>query len=486
MTLGTLAAAVAVDSLAANTLEVGLSLASDLTPARFRASYACRSIVVRPGCHEQQRSLIFEHTGFTSLRLWEGFLRTLSGRLEPLRLREEVLRTLPGRFGNTGFNSLRLREEDLRTLPRRLENFTPPKWDHALRVGPILRGDAAQFGHHPSKSHFKTLRLNISVGFHFDGRMFRPTKRLSGLAEFYFVERLFGACIAAVDTLGLSSSTSEVANFTPFVPGPNDDDIDFTGQDDSAHSGDDYANDDGDDLEQPKPAHTPQLTLIPRSRRIVTTRTPFDSRVGKLAPQLCEVVRLAIDDDLMSALLSIVVQVAAACGLIAVKGPRFVLRLNCLVDFDSDECMFGLCSMAEITLGHPIIRPWWMASDMPEYAQSRLTCTPTPSVHVSGYAADVCSSGPGGTASDAVEEPPLLRLNCLVDFDVGGCMFGLCSMAKFTLGNPIMPELAQIRLTCTPTPSVHVSGFAVDVCSLGPGGTASELSVASINYAVDF
>ncbi len=109
-----------------------------------------------------------------------------------------------------------------------------------------------------------------------------------------------------------------------------------------------------------------------------------------------------------------------------------------------------------------------------------------------------------------------LRLYALADYDFYGCMFGLCSTAAATLGDPIkkpwriasnMPEFTNLRLSRTHQPSEHApcagaetktsegytdalatsihDSFALHECGLGPGGTALPLSTLD-DYLVDF
>jgi hypothetical protein len=307
------------------------------------------------------------------------------------------------------------------------------------------------------------------------------------------------------------ASVPTAACITPRSPGSNiDDNDDFEDQDSDAYDEDDYADtlsdndDDDDDPEQPNRMYASQVTPLPRRRRIVEFCTSSDSRLGKLAPPNCEVVRLTLDDDLTSdeglakalaavsdpafhvllfgalpctggsqwqnmnwkrspatrdkirghwyifdTLFSNFVQVAAACslngGVIAIEWPRACaywsrpnvrsfLRLYSLVDFDFDGCMFGLCSAAKSTLGHPIKKPWRITSNMPEFLNLRRSCTHTPSEHAP------------------------------------------CAGADTKLSEGYTDALAT---------SIHRC-FAAYACSLSPGGTATQLSAELNNYAVDF
>jgi hypothetical protein len=279
-----------------------------------------------------------------------------------------------------------------------------------------------------------------------------------------------------------------VACITPRVKDRVDDDDDFNDQSGDDCEEEDYANTPSD--EDSGDEYDPQPTPPPRHRRIVEFCTSNDSRIGKMAPPNCEVVRLTIDDDLTSdeglakalaavsdpsfqvllfgalpctggsqwqnynwkrgpdtqdkirghwevfeVLFGNFMVVAAACrqnyGHIAMEWPRACsywtrpsvlnfVRLNNLVDYDFDGCMYGLCSVVEATLGEPIKKPWRIASDMPEFEMLRRQCTHTPTEHAQcagkdtklseGYtdalarsihacfALHGCRLGPGGTA----------------------------------------------------------------------------------------
>ena len=97
-------------------------------------------------------------------------------------------------------------------------------------------------------------------------------------------------------------------------------------QDDDAFYEDDYADsessgDDGDDLEQhEKHRYALQVTPFPRRRRLVEFCTSSESRLGKMAPPNCEVVRFTIDDDLTS-------DEGLSKALAAVSDPEFQVLL---------------------------------------------------------------------------------------------------------------------------------------------------------------
>jgi hypothetical protein len=263
------------------TLAVKLPFVPGSSPAEFRTPYACCSIVVGPEnrdghdgtglCKWSPPSggtwlrLDTSPTGHASkvyafaasskctsmnacsapqdTRLGEGFLRTLSRRIEHARLCEGYLRTLAGRLDilrlcegylrtlARRFDILRLREGYLRTLARRLSHIR-------LREG-YLRTLARRLSHlRLCGGYLRTLarRLEIlrlcegylrTLAWRFDHSRLcegylrtlarRLTNvRLSSLIEFHFVERLLEACIAAVGTSGLHSDKSESAIFTPW------------------------------------------------------------------------------------------------------------------------------------------------------------------------------------------------------------------------------------------------------------------------------
>jgi hypothetical protein len=244
MTLGTLAAAVAVDSRAIDSFGFQSPFVSCLSPAKFRASYACCSIVVKPGNREgyggidnQQCRLFYEHTALMAADTF-----STAQQITPPE-RDHALRLI-NHIGST-----RLCEE----LP------AGPHDANAEQMGSNFRGDVAALELRSRELRFKNSRFGCHVGFHFDGNAperladqqrcfvkesaavttrfgchvgFRfdgnaperladqqrcfvkepaaVTIRPCSLVEFHFDGRLFGTCIATVATFGLASDRPEV------------------------------------------------------------------------------------------------------------------------------------------------------------------------------------------------------------------------------------------------------------------------------------
>jgi hypothetical protein len=198
MTLGTLAAAVAVDSRAIDSFGMQSPFVSCLSPAEFRASYACCSIVVRPGNREghgeidnQQCSLFYEHAALTAQHFTPPERDHVSTRLSeelPAGPHDaNVEQVGPKLRGDVAAPELSSRE-------LRFANFTPSECDHASRMiahrdtvrlweelptgphrvhtgrmGSIVRGDVAALELRSRELRFENLRLGCHVEFNVDG-----------------------------------------------------------------------------------------------------------------------------------------------------------------------------------------------------------------------------------------------------------------------------------------------------------------------------
>jgi hypothetical protein len=154
MTLGTLAAAIAVDSRAIDSFGFQSPFVSCLSPAKFRASYACCSIVVKPGNREgyggidnQQCRLFYEHTALMAAdRFSTAQQITPPERNHASRLINHI-------------GSARLCEE----LPAGPHDAT------AEQMGSYFRGDVAALELRSRELRFRNLRFGSHVECHFDG-----------------------------------------------------------------------------------------------------------------------------------------------------------------------------------------------------------------------------------------------------------------------------------------------------------------------------
>jgi hypothetical protein len=390
---------------------------------------------------------------------------------------------------------------------------TPSEWDHALRLinhlDPVRFWEGRPSG--PQQAGSEHMGSVHKGGVVFDYWVHNPWH---------------GRLPLDVPVPEEAANLPTAASVTPFVRSPNhDDDDDFEDRDEGDY--DDYACDETDDnddttthddidqqQQQTQQQHQQQqpqqdfmyaspCTPLSRRRRIVEFCTSSDSRIGKLAPPNCEVVRLTIDDDLTST-------EGLARALEAVSDPNFQVLLFGALPCTGGSQWQNINWRRGANTRHKIRSHW----DVFEALFSNLRKVAAACSLNGGHIAIEWPRACAYWRRPAVKS--FLRLYALVDYDFDGCMFGLCSTAAATLGNPIkkpwriasnMPEFANLRLICTHTPSEHASCAGVDTKASegytdalamsihacfalheepsGPGGTALPLSTLD-EYVVDF
>jgi hypothetical protein len=181
---------------------------------------------------------------------------------------------------------------------------TPSEWDHALRL----------------INHFEPERFwgGRPIGPHEINSEHMGSLHKGGIVFDYWVHNPWHGRLSLDVPAPEVQIVPAVACITPRVKDRVDDDDDFNDQSGDDCEEEDYANTPSD--EDSGDEYDPQPTPPPRHRRIVEFCTSNDSRIGKMAPPNCEVVRLTIDDDLTS-------DEGLAKALAAVSDPSFQVLL---------------------------------------------------------------------------------------------------------------------------------------------------------------
>ncbi len=195
-----------------------------------------------------------------------------------------------------------------------------------------------------------------------------------------------------------------------------------------------------------------------RRRRIVEFCTNSDSRLGRVAPPNCEVVRLTIDDDLT-------------------KSDGLNKALAAVSDPDVEVLLFAAMPC---TGGSQWQHLNWGRGPA---TQRKILAHRVVFEKLFRNFAKVAAAFSANGGRIAIEWPracsywsltqvqSFLRKYSLVNYDFDGCMYGLCSTKGTTHGDPIkkpwrimsdMKEFSGIRLRCTHAPSEHVRCAGVD------------------------
>ena len=195
-----------------------------------------------------------------------------------------------------------------------------------------------------------------------------------------------------------------------------------------------------------------------RRRRIVEFCTNSDSRLGRVAPPNCDVVRLTIDDDLTTSK-------GLNKALAAVSDPNAQVLLFAAIPCTGGSQWQhlnwgrGLATQSKILEHREIFGKLFR-----NFVKVAAACDANGG-HIAIEWPRACSYWPLKVVQSFV------RKHSLINYDFDGCMYGLCSTNGHTLGDPIkkpwriasnLADFSNLCRRCTHQPSEHVRCAGAD------------------------